>query len=106
MTDHYYAWIRVTVWVYPVHDLSETVCALVVSFQHKGKNYRYRALDFNGKETRDKLKLNQWNKVEMTYLTPEVRNQNDNLIVNLWNRGKKDIYFDDLKVELLEPKDE
>jgi len=106
MTNHYYAWIRVTVWVYPVHDLSETPSALVISFQHKGKNYRYRALDINGKETRDKLKLNQWNKVEMTYLTPEVRNQNDNLVTYIWNRGKKDIYFDDLKVELLEPKNE
>ncbi len=106
LTDRYYAWIKVTVWVYPVHNLDETPSAIVITFQHNKKNYHYRAQAFNSLEIKNNLKLNRWNKVEMLYLTPEVRKKEDNLLVYLWNRGKKDIYFDDLKIEMMEPKDE
>jgi len=104
MTDNYYAWIKVSVWVYPVHDPDETPSALVVTFQHKGKNYSYRTQAFNSPEVKKNLKLNRWNRVEMVYLTPEVRKKEDELLVYIWNRGKKDIYFDDLKIDILEPK--
>ncbi len=105
LTKHYYAWIKISVWVYPVHPVKETPWAIVATFQHNKKNYHYRTLGTNDTELVKKLKLNQWNKVEMLYLTPEVRNENDNLLIYLWNRGKKDIYFDDFKIELLEPKE-
>jgi len=106
LTQRYYAWIKVTVWVYPVHELDETPSAIVITFQHKRKNYQYRAQAFNNPEIKKNLKLNRWNKVEMLYLTPEVRKKEDNLLIYIWNRGKKDIYFDDLKIEMMEPKDE
>jgi len=106
LTQWYYAWIKVTVWVYPVRDLDETPSAIVITFQHKGKNYHYRAQAFNSPEIKKNLKLNRWNKVEMLYLTPEVRKKEDNLLIYIWNRGKKDIYFDDFKIEMMEPRDE
>lgn len=105
LTNHYYAWIKVSVWVYPIHKLIETPSAIVITFQHKGKNYKYRAKSFSSEEVAKNIKLNQWNKVEMIYLTPEVRSKEDKLLVYLWNRGKKDIYFDDLKIEVLKPKE-
>ena len=100
LTQSYYAWIRVSVWVYPVHALSETPCSLVVTFQHGKNPYKYRAYDLDKPANSRKLKLNQWNKITVDYLTPEVRQKSDKLVVYIWNRGKKNIYFDDLKVEL------
>jgi hypothetical protein len=104
MTHSDYAWIRVTVWVYPVHALSETPCSLVVTFQHGNGAYKYRAYDLDNPVNSRKLKLDQWNKITVDYLTPEIRRKSDKLVVYIWNRGKKDIYFDDLKVELFNPK--
>jgi hypothetical protein len=103
LTDKEYAWIRVSVWVYPVHPLSETPVSLVTTFQFHGKNYKYRTVNLNDQSVAGKLKLNSWNKISMDYLTPEVRRKSDNLITYVWYRGKKDIYFDDFKVELFEP---
>jgi hypothetical protein len=105
LTDNYYAWIRVSVWVYPVHDVSLSPASLIVSFQHKGKNYKYRGLDLNRSDIKEHLKLNEWNLISMDYLTPEVRSKEDKLTVYLWNRGNLDIYFDDLKIEVFDEKE-
>lgn len=35
----------------------------------------------------------------MEYLTPEVRDVNDNLVVYAWLRGEKEIIIDDIKIE-------
>jgi len=104
LTDNYYAWIRVSVWVYPVHNLNSTPVSLVISFQHKGKSYKYRGLDFTKEVVKNKLIPNQWNKISMDYLTPEVRSANDNLVTYIWNRGENEIYFDDFTVEVFEEK--
>jgi len=106
LTSKYYAWVKATVWVYPVHDLDETPAAIVMTFNHNGKYYHYKAKRFDSPDMKKQLKYNRWNKVEMLYLTPEVRNKNDILSVYIWNRGKKDIYFDDFKIERFEPKEE
>jgi len=102
LTNQEYAWIRVTVWVYPVHKMASTPVSIVTTFQHKGGNYKYRGLNLNRPEQVSNIKLNQWNKVTMDYLTPEVRSKNDLLIVYLWNKGDLDIYFDDLLIEVFE----
>ena len=104
ITDKDYVWLRVSVWIYPVHPLIETEAYLVVSFQHKGKNYKYRTIDLSSAELKDKIVMNQWNKVSIDYLSPEVRSSQDNLIVYIWNTGKKEIYFDDIEIEVFEPK--
>jgi len=103
LTDQNYAWIRVSLWVYPAYPLSENNAILVVSFQHKGGNYKYRGLNLLSPHIVNNLKPNEWNKVSIDYLTPEVRSENDNLVVYIWNRGKKNIYFDDLTIEVFEP---
>jgi len=105
ITDNYYAWIRAEVWVYPVHKIYKTPVSLVVTFQHDGKNYKYRAVNLNTEDAKKQLTLYQWNKVTFDYLTPEVRSKNDNLAVYIWNRGKEDIYFDDLIITSFEEKE-
>lgn len=103
LTEKDYAWIRVSVWVYPIHPVDETKASLIVTFQHKGKNYHYKGVDINNPKIKNRLLLNQWNKISIDYLTPEVRSKKDNLLVYIWNRGKKDIYFDRLTIDLFEP---
>ncbi|NOY49306.1 MAG: hypothetical protein GXO88_01880, partial [Chlorobi bacterium] len=94
ITDKDYAWIRASIWVYPVHETKWVKGSFVVTFSHGGKAYKYRTIDLNMAD----LTLHEWNKLTLDYLTPEVRSPNDELKVYIWNRGKKEIYFDDLEV--------
>ncbi len=103
LTQNNYSRIQASVWVYPVYKLSETPCSLVVTFQHGNVAYKYHAYDLNNPVNSRKLKLNQWNKITVDYLIPEVRQKSGKMEVYIWNRGKKDIFFDDLKVELFNP---
>ncbi len=95
-----YSRVQASVWVYPVHALSETPGSLVVSFQHGNVALKYRAYNLDNPLNSRKLKLNQWNKITVDYLVPEALQKTGKLKVYIWNRGKKDIYFDDLKVTL------
>ncbi|HET6245536.1 MAG: hypothetical protein H0V01_03555 [Bacteroidetes bacterium] len=101
LTDKEYAWIRVSAMIYPTADLKNDPASIVITFKHKWNNYKYAALNF---ENLPHLELNKWNKVSFDYLTPEVRKKSDNLSVYAWNRGKKNIYIDDLKIDVFEPK--
>jgi hypothetical protein len=101
LTDTDHAWIKASAMIYPVFDLNENPASFVVSFEYKGKLYKYRSIDLE----KINLELNKWNKVSMEYLTPEVRSKRDKLKVYLWLRGKKQIYMDDLKVEVFEKKE-
>ena len=100
LTDHYYAWIRGSVMVFPIVDPKSNPTSFVICFEHNGYSYKYKALDFEGLN----LKLNEWNVVTLDYLTPEVRNVKDLLKVYVWHRGKDKIFVDDIKVEVFEPK--
>ncbi len=102
LTDKEYAWIRATVYVYPTVDLNENPTSLILTFQYKGKNYKYQGCDF---EKLSGIKLNQWNRISVDYMTPIVRTQKDKLQVYIWHRGKQRIIIDDLNVELYEPKE-
>ncbi len=101
ITDEYYAWLRVSAYVYPTGNYDDLAASLVVHFDHKGAPYKYRAFDI--KDKRFNLKMNQWNKITVDYLTPEVRLKSNNLKVYLWLRSKNTIYLDDLTVEAFEP---
>jgi hypothetical protein len=41
----------------------------------------------------------------MYYLTPESPDPEDIIQVYVWYRGKKELYLDDLKIDLFEPKE-
>ena len=91
---------RVEVWVYPVHPLSEIPCSLVINFENKGRAIKYQAYNLDNPLNSKKLRLNHWNRIEVNYFVPKPQHKSDQLVIYVWNRGKKVIYFDDLKVEL------
>ncbi len=96
--DH--AWIKVTAYVFPTEDIIQYPFSLVVHFIHDEYPYKYRAFDSEDMD----LKINQWNRISYSYLTPEVRNTNNILKVYFWNRGKGQVFLDDLQVEVFEKK--
>ncbi len=100
LTNKEYAWIKATVNIYPVVNTKENPTSLVITFLHEGKNYKYRTIDTENFD----LTINQWNELNFEYLTPEVRNNTDNVKIYLWHRGNLPVYIDELIIEKYEPK--
>ena len=101
ITDNDHAWIRASAYIYPVVDPKANPLAMVVTFQHKGANYKYRTVNIENLD----LKLNEWNRISLDYMTPFPRSGKDNLSVYMWHRGKQEIYIDNLQVEVFERKE-
>lgn len=104
ITPGYYAWIRASIWIYPVLDSSRGPYHLVVTFTNRKGAYKYRTVG-SGTAKLDIIP-GKWNKLEMEYLTPEVRRSSDMLNVYLWLQGEGVIYCDDLRVEAFVPLEE
>jgi hypothetical protein len=102
VTDKYYAWIKVSVWIYPIYDPKENPINIVLLYTHEGEIYDYQAQRID--KLSSSLKQGTWNKIEFYSITPEVRNVNDYLMAYLWYIGKKPVFTDDFKVEAFEPK--
>jgi hypothetical protein len=102
LTSGDHAWIRTGLWIYPTADPAEHEALLTITFDYKGKNYKYRNLSTKSPDL--DLKLNEWNYISLDYLTPEPRRKKDEVIVYVWYRGKAPLYLDDFKVEVFEPK--
>ncbi|MGE0076392.1 MAG: hypothetical protein AB7S48_00880 [Bacteroidales bacterium] len=100
LTNKDHAWVRATVYIYPVKDIKSNPFSLVVNFSHNNYSYKYRTFDSENMN----LELNKWNKITFDYLTPEVRRNTDNLVVYVWLRGNETLYIDDLQVEVFEKK--
>lgn len=101
LTTEDHAKLRVSVRIYNTADKIENPGSLVVTFEHHGKAYGYKATDLE----QHPLEPNTWTEVSLNYLTPVVRSGRDKLKVYYWHRGKKPLYIDDLKVEVWEKLD-
>ncbi len=100
LTGKDHAWIQASVYVYIPDSISGPLPALVATFHHQGKTYKYRAKSFD----QERLNYNTWNRLTIDYLTPEVRSLKDNLKVYVWYRGGSEIVIDDFQVGVFEPK--
>lgn len=92
-------WLRASVRILFHGDPKSVLGNLVISCNHKGRNWKYRSLvleDMN-------LKPDEWNFITMDYLCPYVQSTNDEVQVYVWYRGDKELLIDDMKVELFEP---
>ena len=74
LTNCDHAWIRFSARVYIPNDFNEEFPLLVIHFTHNNGAYKYFA---KGLDT-SKIKLGEWNQVQLDYLTPEVRSIEDN----------------------------
>jgi hypothetical protein len=93
--------IRISAWVYSFQPYILNSANFVVTSNHNGVNYRYECLRL---ET-ENLTPCKWSKIIFNYITPEYPDPKDLLQAYIWYRGNKELYIDDLKIELLEPKE-
>ena len=100
LTEKEYAWIKVTAYVYPTVNFISNPASLVITFRHKEYNYKYYTLDLE----KQNLNVGEWNRISAVYMTPEVRNQKDEINIYFWLRENKPFYVDDLSIDLYEPK--
>jgi len=96
--DH--AWLRAEVMVFPIKNPDENSASLVITFQHKGEPYNYRAASISLKEYN--MKPGEWNTMRVDYLTPEVRSKDDTVKIYFWLQGKTPVLIDNLKVEIFD----
>jgi len=96
ITEKDHAWIKASVMIYITKGCSQESPLLIVTTLHKGGNYKYQTIVLK----KEDLMPGTWKKVEMYYLTPEVRSGLDEIKIYVWNRGKKKIYIDDLKADV------
>ncbi|RLD67014.1 MAG: hypothetical protein DRI84_03530 [Bacteroidetes bacterium] len=99
LTDKDHAWIVIR-YRYKNDDTLNNQPFLVVTMQHKEKNYSYYAFDVK----HDTAK-NGWYENEFEYLTPVARHLDDELLLYFWNRDKTSFGIDDFEIEVFEKKD-
>jgi len=100
ITSKDHAWIRASVNVFPVKEVSENMASLVITFQHDGELYNYRATSIALQKFA--MKPGKWNLMTVDYLTPEVRSAQDSVKIYFWLQGKTPVYIDNLKVDIFE----
>ena len=93
--------IRMSAWVYSEESYTLNPANFVITSNHDGLTYRYESL-FLEKEN---LSPGTWNFIIFDYITPEYPDPKDVLQAYIWYRGNKELYVDDLKIELFEPKE-
>jgi len=100
VADHAFLKVRGNVFI--EENPADNPFTLVVTFDHKGGNYKYRGLDVEkyGQE----IIVGQWNTIETIYLTPEPRRRTDELRAFFWLRGQKPLPVEEIKVEVWVPK--
>lgn len=99
ITQKEYAWLRVSVRLFMPDGSEGGFPLLAMAFHHKDAAYKYRSSEF----LNPTLKKGEWNLITLEYQTPEARSIQDNLKVYVWNRDRKVVYIDDLKIECFEP---
>lgn len=94
-----YGLIRIKARVYIPAKSVNNPFSLTATMMHKGYAYYYK----NVKPTYQALQLDQWNEIELLYLTPEARKPEDVFRVTIWNSGGKPIFVDQVSIDLMKP---
>lgn len=99
LTQKDHAWFRISTSIFIPDSLTDWPI-LVATFHHKNQAYKYVTKQLD----KSQVHTNDFNEISLDYLTPEVRNEADNLKVYLWYSGKNSIKVDYLKIKIFEPK--
>ena len=100
ITSNDHAWIYAQVECFIPESFEGDAPLLVASFHHQNQAYKYRAEPLFV----DSTSRGHWNSIHLWYLTPEVRNKEDNLKVYIWNRASSTIYLRNFTVDVWEIK--
>jgi hypothetical protein len=95
LTKKYYAWISVR---FKYRNFTNIAPFLTITMSRKEGNYAYYS--FVPKSNSD----SSWAENEFVYMTPEIRNINDELMIYFWNRDKGNFCVDDFEIRVYEEK--
>lgn len=96
IADKQDAIIKITAMIYFEGSLDDVKPSVVAKFRHKGKPYTNTTLELEKIENR--VTSGKWNKVEMNFHTPTVRNPKDDIQIFGWLRGDGFMLIDDIQV--------
>jgi hypothetical protein len=94
-------WIRASGYIYYTPDDAIKEAYLVITCNHANAPYKYKSLPLD----KEGFQPGQWNKISVNYQMPFLMGQDDLLQVYFWYPGKKEIYVDDILIEILEPRE-
>jgi hypothetical protein len=95
--DHVY--LRASAEVFVPEQHRGLPAVIVMCCEHKGKIYKYNTMELDP----EKIRYNDWNRISMDYLSPQVRSKKDKLVVYLWYRGEHYNLVRNLEILLFEP---
>ncbi len=99
ITQKDHVWLKVSMDIrFPENFQGQAPC-LVNSMERKIWSYGYSATELKPDSV-----PNHWHRVEVTYLTPEIRSDKDIFKCYLWKRGKSTFDIDNLKIEVYKRK--
>lgn len=86
--------IRMSVWVYPLSDDPNFVFTVSII------NSKGESIFWNGESSENNhFKKNQWSKTNVDFRLPaEKFSPNDNIVVNIWNKGRDKLIADDIEI--------
>lgn len=99
ITDKDHAKLKVSIYVFCKENIKDNPGSLTIAFEHNKYAYGYSATSIDTLT----IEPGKWTEVTMNYLTPVIRRPTDQLKVNYWYSGKKELLVDKLKVEVWEP---
>lgn len=94
-----YGILRIRARVFVRSSPEENPFSLTATFMHNGYAYYYKSK----KPELNEIALNDWNDIELFYLTPEVRRPDDIFRVTIWYRGQENLFVDRVQIDLLKP---
>lgn len=100
ITNKSYLWVRASVHVYLTVPASESNSCLVMTFMSNGRASKYLTKEVKLLQA----PKGEWTTVEMDFLTPDLRHDDDKMVVYYWNMGNANVLIKDLKVTVFEPK--
>jgi hypothetical protein len=88
--------IRASAWVYVPDIPKMNTFAIICSIENENGTYHYEGVDVN----EDDLKIGEWNQIEIATENNKLRSPDDLLKVYVWYTGKREVFVDDIRVEL------
>ncbi|MBN8695345.1 MAG: hypothetical protein J0L87_02340 [Bacteroidetes bacterium] len=102
ITDKDHAWLKFSVWFYPIIDTKDYAAEIVIHFMHNGKPYQYWGYPIAAAD----YKLNEWNKYTIYYLSPLLQNEDDEVRAYVWYKsGNTPLYIDDIQIDAFDKKE-
>ncbi len=99
LTQKDHIWIKASMDIRFPNDYKGQMPCIVMSMERKTWSYGYYL-----SEIKQDSASNHWKKVEMMYISPEIRSGKDRVKCYIWKRGKEAFDIDNVKLEIYKRK--